>query len=85
MPDNEKANEVQIKLENKSGLNAKTKRMREAVDYTLSGGGVAKAKAKGKRAYNSKNKVKRVEVPEPEVKQSVLDRVRTAIAKVFSQ
>lgn len=82
--DNEKAREVQIKLENKDGLNPKTKRMQDAVDYTLSGGGVAKAKAKGKRKYNSKNKTKRVEVPEPEEKQTVIQRIRSAVTRAFS-
>ncbi len=80
---NEKANEVKLKLENKRGLNPKTKRMRDAVDYTLSGGGVAKAKAKGKRAYNSKNKTKRVEVGEFGSGQTVMERLRSAISKVF--
>jgi hypothetical protein len=81
--ENERVQELTLKLENPRGLNAKTQRLRDGVDYALSGGGVAKAKARGKRPYNSKNKIKKAEVAEPPPGTTVLDAIKSVIRRVF--
>ena len=64
--DLEKARKIKLDLENPDSLNLETKRIHDIVDYAAQGGGDIKARAKGKKSYNSKRKIKTVHVEEIE-------------------
>jgi hypothetical protein len=87
--DREKAKRVKFGLEGEDGLNLHTKPVEGLVSYTADGGGDTKAKARNKKTYNSANKIRRVQVPEPDTKdektrlQEILAAVKGLIFTIF--
>ncbi len=55
----EKARKVKLMVANEDGIEPDTPRMRRAVQYATKGGGRIRARAKGKKSYNSDDSVKR--------------------------
>jgi hypothetical protein len=62
--DHEKIQKAKLELESKDGLNLETDRVRTSVSYTFEGGGSLRARTKKGKLFNSKNKIKRVVVPD---------------------
>jgi hypothetical protein len=88
--DTEKVKTAKSEISNPDGLNPNTKRIHDAVDYTVKGGGSVKARAKGRKPYNSRSKTRKVKVEKAKRKvgeptQSMLEIIRDALAKVFGQ
>lgn len=57
--ESEKAQKVKLTVANGDGIEPDTPRMRRAVQYATKGGGRIRARAKGKKSYNSDDSVKR--------------------------
>ncbi len=66
MQRHEKAQKVKLRLESKDGLDLDTKRIKQAADYTIKGVGSIEARTKKGKKYNSKDKAKKVSVPNKE-------------------
>ena len=82
--DNEKVREAKLTLENKDGLELRTERTQQTVDYTLEGGGNIRARTKRKKRYNSKQKTKKI-VVEQDASKNFIERVRAAVAQLFAE
>jgi hypothetical protein len=74
---NEKAQRVEITLENEEGLHLNTDRTRQTAEYTAEGGGNITAATKSGRTFSSKNKAKSFHVVADEVLSSAKDVLRT--------
>lgn len=84
--DTEKVKSARIELNNPDGLNPNTQRVRDAVNYTVKGGGAIKARARGKKPYNSRNKTRRIRVAKSKPSDSdktLLTAIKDALSRVF--
>lgn len=85
--DEEKAKRVRLGLESPDGLKLHTKRIESVVDYASKGGGRTVAKARNKKKYDSKGRIKRVPVPEPqsnEEKSRLAEILQSAKGLIFT-
>ncbi len=62
----EKAQKAKLILESKDGLNLDTSKIKAAADYTTKGAGSIKAITKTRAKYNSKDRAKRINIPNKE-------------------
>lgn len=87
--DKERSQKTKIQLNNDQGLNPNTERMHQVVDYTVNGGGAIKARTRRKKTYNSRNKTKRIRLPDPpnplELGGHVIRYVREVISGLFNR
>jgi len=74
--DNEEARKVTLSLQNESGLEPDTPRIRRAVRYASQGGGKIRARAKSDKRYNSADSVKRSYLKD--VKEAGTELIRVA-------
>lgn len=84
--DAEKARKIKLELENPDSLNLDTPRIHGIVDYAAQGGGDIRARAKGKKSYSSKKKIKtlRIEdVEEPQSRNALPELLRNAKRIIF--
>jgi hypothetical protein len=77
--DLERARKIRLELENPDSLNLETKRIHGIVDYAAQGGGDIEARAKGKKRYSSKRKIKTMQIEESE-KNGTEDAVNELLA-----
>ena len=86
MRDRERARKIKFELENPDSLDLNTPRVRGLVGYAAKGGGNIKARAKGRKSYNSKKKMKTVPIPEPEqtdAKSVLMDVIKAVKGLIF--
>lgn len=83
MRDNEHARRAKLSLENPDGLELNTDRIRGIVDYAAKGGGDIEARAKGRKSYNSRRKIRRAAVPVPDDDESLLAEVVEFAKKII--
>lgn len=81
--DKEKSQKTKVELLNDGGLNPDTERMHQVADYTLRGGGTIKARTSRKKRYNSKQKIKRAQIPEPPNPGSLAQHVVNFVKNLF--
>lgn len=77
----ENVQKMKLTIENKRGLNLKTKRIKSAVNYASRGTGTIKAKTKGGKKFNSRNKTKKAKI---EVDKAEKGRPINWLKKMFS-
>ena len=86
MRDKERARKIKFELENPDSLDLNTPRVKALVSYAAKGGGSIKARAKGRKSYNSKRKVKTVPIPDPEqtdTKSALMDVIKAVKVLIF--
>jgi hypothetical protein len=81
MQRHEKAQKAKLKIESKDGLNLNTKRIEQAADYTIKGAGSITARTKKGRGYNSKDKAKRIAIPNKDIDSSSTSGLIAQIVK----
>ena len=84
--DAEKARKIKLELENPDSLNLDTPRIHGIVDYAAQGGGDIRARAKGSKTYNSKQKIKthRIEdADDPQSRNALVELLRNAKRIIF--
>jgi hypothetical protein len=79
MQKQEGAQKAKLTLESKDGLNLNTRRVRQAADYTNKGAGSTAARTSKGKKYNSKEKAKRISIPnkdiDPSATEGLSDRI----------
>ena len=79
----ENSNKVQLRLENREGLNVDTPRIRKSVEYTSRGTGKTKAVAKDRARFNSEDHVKTEHLPDEDGELSWNDLAKRVIRRIF--
>lgn len=78
MHQEEKAQKARLSLESRDGLNLQTKRVQRAADYAIKGAGSIGARTKKGRRFNSKDKARRISIPNkdlPKDQQTLISRL----------
>ena len=84
--DSERARRVQLELNNNEGLNLETDRIHQAVEYAGHRGGGIRARAKGKKKYNSKNNHKYTKLEDEQgEKMGFLERARNFAQRILGR
>lgn len=80
----EKVQKAKLKLESKDALNLNTKKIQRAADYTIKGAGSIEAKTKKGKKYSSKDKAKRISIPNKEIdKIEPSGLISTILSRIF--
>jgi hypothetical protein len=88
MRDQERARKIKFELENPDSLDLDTQRVKTIVAYAAKGGGNIKARAKGRKSYNSKKKIKTVTIDDPEqadAKSALMDVIKAVKVLIFGE
>ena len=82
----ERAQKAKLALESKDGLNLNTQKIKRAADYTTKGAGSIRARTKNNIRYNSKDKAKKVSVPNKEIDDMPPDNIFSRLfLRIFRQ
>lgn len=81
--DEEKAQDVSIKLKSSDGINTNTEKVKESVEYVEKGGGDIVAKTKSRRVYNSKKKVKITQITIDDSESDIVPRILSEASNIL--
>ena len=80
----ERAQKLILGLLSKDGLNLNTEKVRRAADHTNKGAGSIKAATKDRKRYNSKDKAKKVTIPNKEIQNTATPSlISTLYSRIF--